>query len=205
MSMDGDLMTVLRVLASLVVVVVLAVVAARLARRAGVRGEGLGLRVVDRVGLTRETAVAVVEVAGRGLVVGTSAHGVTVLAELDPAELAAARAQRRPPDAERARRAGRMAFGSARPATGLTGGSAARGGVTVTRVVAPGTAAASASAVTAPGVPGQRGSGSGSGSSLGRGSGSGTPSGSGAVLDPRTWRQTLDALRDLTVRTNGRP
>jgi flagellar biogenesis protein FliO len=95
MSADGDLMTVLRVLASLVVVVVLAVVAARLARRAGVRGGGVGLRVVDRVGLTRETAVAVVEVAGRGLVLGTSAHGVTVLAELDPAELASAGRDRR--------------------------------------------------------------------------------------------------------------
>jgi flagellar biogenesis protein FliO len=94
MSADGDLMTVLRVLASLVVVVVLVVVAARLARRAGVRGGGVGLRVVDRVGLTRETAVAVVEVAGRGLVLGTSAHGVTVLAELDPAQLAAAVGER---------------------------------------------------------------------------------------------------------------
>ena len=136
--------TAVQVVASLVVVLLLVVVVGRFARRAGVRGEGAGLRVVERIGLTRETAVAVVEVGGRLLVVGTSAHGVTLLTELEPGQA------------------------PARRATG-------QGAVKVTRVVAP--AAASAAV---PKVPAQRGS--------------------GAVLDPRTWKQGLDALRELTVR-----
>ncbi|MBI4941489.1 MAG: flagellar biosynthetic protein FliO [Actinobacteria bacterium] len=156
MSGDGAA-TILRVVASLVVVLVLALIAARLAKRAGVRGEGAGLRVVDRVGLTRETAVAVVEVGGRVLVLGTGAHGVSLLAELDPAEVAVARREKRAPEP---------------------------GKVTVTRVVAPGAA-----------VPAQRAAAAAQTASR-----PATRRGSGAVLDPRTWRQGVDALRDLTVR-----
>lgn len=163
MSGDGAA-TILRVVASLVVVLVLALIAARLARRAGVRGDGAGLRVVDRVGLTRETAVAVVEVAGRVLVLGTGTHGVSLLAELDPADVALARRVKRAPEPGR---------------------------VTVTRVVAPDAAvpaqrpAARPQATTRPTAPPAA-------PAAGRGS--------GAVLDPRTWRQGVDALRDLTVR-----
>lgn len=160
MSGDGAAML-LRVVASLVVVLVLALVAARLAKRAGVRGDGAGLRVVDRVGLTRETAVAVVEVAGRVLVLGTGTHGVSLLAELDPAEVALARREKRAPEP---------------------------GKVTVTRVVAPGTA-----------VPVQR-TAAGPRTTARPAAGPSTRRGSGAVLDPRTWRQGVDALRDLTVR-----
>jgi flagellar protein FliO/FliZ len=85
-----DLAVLARVTASLVVVVALAVLAARFARKAGVRGGGAGLRVVERTGLSREASVAVVEVGGRGLVVGVTAQGVSLLTELTAAELAAA-------------------------------------------------------------------------------------------------------------------
>lgn len=168
MSADGDLMTALRVVASLVVVVVLVVLAARFARRAGVAGDGLGLRVVDRVGLTRESAVAVVEVAGRGLVLGTGAHGVTLLAELDAAELEATRRVRRPE----------------------------RGRVRVTRVVAPPQAAAPA-VQAAPEVPAARPVVP---APRRPAAAPAARAGTGSVLDPRTWRQTVDVLRDLTVR-----
>jgi len=136
----SDLAMLARVTASLVVVVVLALLAARLARRASVRGPGVGLRVVDRVGLSREAAVAVVAVAGRALVLGITAQNVTVLTELDPeasAELLAP-----PPGGKR------VAGGSDL----LTGELPARS------------------------------------------------RGTGSVLDPRTWRQGLDALRDATAR-----
>jgi flagellar biogenesis protein FliO len=136
----SDLAMLARVSASLLVVVVLAVLAARLARRASVRGPGVGLRVVDRVGVSREAAVAVVGVTGRALVLGITAHQVTLLTELD-AELAAELLS--PPAGGR-------------------------------RVSGPDPAAD---------PPGR-----------GRSSGSGSP------LDPRTWRQSIDALRDLTAR-----
>ena len=140
MNPTSDLAMLARVTASLVVVVVLALLAARLARRASVRGPGVGLRVVDRVGLSREAAVAVVAVAGRALVLGITAQNVTVLTELDPetsAELLAP-----PPGGKR------VAGGSDL----LTGELPARS------------------------------------------------RGTGSVLDPRTWRQGLDALRDATAR-----
>jgi flagellar biogenesis protein FliO len=127
-----------RVVGSLVVVVVLAVLAARVTRRTGVRGGGAGLQVVERAGLTREASVAVVEVAGRGLVVGVTAQGVALLTELEPGALEAYRPQQ---DAARAK--------PGRPV----------------RAVAPA-----------------------------------GPAGSGSPLDPRTWKQGVEALRDLTAR-----
>jgi len=99
MNGTADLMTALRVVGSIVVVLVLFVLSARLARRAGVRGPGSGLKVLDRTGLTREASVAVIEVAGKTLVLGVTSHGVNVLAELDPRDVAraqAASAQRGP-------------------------------------------------------------------------------------------------------------
>jgi flagellar protein FliO/FliZ len=139
-----DLAVLARVVASLVVVVALAVLAARFARRAGVRSGGTGLQVVERTGLTREASVAVVEVADRALVVGVTAHGVTLLAELEPGVLEARRAL----EAEAA------------GTPGPHGVPALRGSLTT----------------------GER------------------PRGTGSVLDPRTWRQAVEALRELTVR-----
>jgi flagellar biogenesis protein FliO len=130
----ADLEMLLRVGGSLVAVVALALLAARLARRAGVRGPGAGLRVVDRVGLTREGAVTVVEVAGRVLVLGVTAASVSLLTELPSGSLPA-----RPDDAVPADRGGAVDNETARGATG-------------------------------------------------------------SALDPRTWRQGVEALRDLTVR-----
>ena len=85
----SDLEMLLRVVGSLVAVVALALVAARLARRAGIRGGGVGLRVVDRIGLTRDGALTVVEISGRVLVLGVTPTSVTMVTELDPACLAA--------------------------------------------------------------------------------------------------------------------
>jgi flagellar biosynthetic protein FliO len=143
-----DLAVLARVVASLVVVVALAVLAARFARRAGVRGGGTGLQVVERTGLTREASIAVVEVADRALVVGVTPHGVTLLAELEPGVLEARRARE-------------------------------------------------ADAGSAPAGPGIRPSRSPSTRSLSTGE---RPPGTGSVLDPRTWRQAVEALRELTVR-----
>ncbi len=152
MNAADDLAVLGRVTASLVVVVVLALLAARLARRAGRGGGSTGLRVLERTGLSREASVAVVEVGGRGLVVGVTAQGVTLLGELTADELSAAQAAAAAPSVLDV------------PA-GEPGGQ---------RVVV-------RSAFRAPGHDRSR-------------------PGTGAVLDPRTWRQALEALRDLTAR-----
>jgi flagellar biogenesis protein FliO len=142
-----DLQLLGRVTISLVVVVLIALVVARLARRAGMRGPGVGLRVVDRVGLTREASLAVVEVGGSALVLGVTAHSVSVLSMLDAATLAEAL----PPEPAAPRRLGSRPAGS----TGSAGSTA---------------------------------------------SAAKTLRGTGSVLDPRTWQQGLEALRDLTAR-----
>ena len=137
MNGADDLAVLARVVASLVVVVALAVLAARFARRAGVRGGGADLHVVERAGLSRDASVAVVEVAGRALVIGVTAHGVSLLTELEPGELDERRA--RVVEQQQPRR-------THLPSTGER------------------------------------------------------PPGTGSVLDPRTWRQAVEGLRELTVR-----
>jgi flagellar biosynthetic protein FliO len=152
-----DLAVIARVTASLVVVVALAVLVARFARKAGVRGGGTGLRVVERTGLSREASVAVVEVGGRGLVVGVTAQGVTLLTELSAEALAAATAAAAAPAQDS--RPPRIVV---RPETPPWG--------------------------TAPeGKPALRSRGT-------------AIRGTGSVLDPRTWSQAVEALRDLTAR-----
>jgi len=147
-----DLALLGRVTASLVVVVVLALLAARLARRAGRGGGSAGLRVLERTGLSREASVAVIEVGGRGLVVGVTAQGVTLLGELTTGELAAAQ------------------VAAAQPAADLPAGEPGAPRIGVRAGSRP------------PAAPGR------------------ARTGTGAVLDPRTWRQALEALRDLTAR-----
>ena len=156
MSAADDLAILARVTASLVVVVALAVLVARFARKAGVRGGGAGLRVVERTGLSREASVAVVEVGGRGLVVGVTAQGVSLLTELTAAELAAAASQ-------------------AESAPMASSGVLAEEAEGPRRIVVRSGPAALGSR-----TPGIRGTGS--------------------VLDPRTWHQAVEALRDLTAR-----
>ncbi len=128
----------------------LALVAARLARRAGMRGEGVGMRVVDRIGLTRDGALTVVEVCGRVLVLGVTTTSVTLVTELDPCAATAPASY------------GSASHGSA------SHGSASHGDALVTE---PGVPAPAARTV-----------------------------GTGSLLDPRTWAQGLDVLRELTVR-----
>jgi flagellar protein FliO/FliZ len=152
-SAADDLAVLGRVTASLLVVVTLAVLAARFARKAGGRGGGAGLRVVERTCLSREASVALVEVGGRGLVVGVTAHGVSLLTELSADELAVTAAVPEP--------------------------SAPRRIVVRTETPPWGTAPE--------GKPPSRTRGT-------------AMRGTGAVLDPRTWSQALEALRDLTAR-----
>ncbi|MFN8080958.1 MAG: flagellar biosynthetic protein FliO [Kineosporiaceae bacterium] len=130
MNTADDLALLGRVVLSLMVVTMIAVVLARFLRRTGVRGPGAGLRVIDRVGLSREASLAVVQVGDSALVLGITAQSVNLLTTLDAASLPT-------PDA-------------------------------------------AAATLTEPGTPRR------------------APS--GAVLDPRTWKQGLEALRDLTAR-----
>jgi flagellar protein FliO/FliZ len=161
-SAADDLAVLARVTASLVVVVALAVLVARFARKAGVRGGGAGLRVVERTGLSREASVAVVEVGGRGLVVGITSQGVSLLTELTAAELAAAT----PP--------------SPSPASVSPSGAVLAGTESPRRIVV-------------------RPQPRALGTRPGRSPATAFP-GTGSVLDPRTWRQAVETLRDLTAR-----
>lgn len=156
MSAAEGLMGLARVTASLLVVLVLAVLVARLARRATYRGPGVGLRVLERTGLSREASVAVVEVAGQGLVLGVTARAVSVLAQLDGDQLAAARAAA--PEHSQPSEDSEFSESS----TGL--------------------------APPAPDGP------------RGARRPAARPPGTGALFDPRTWRQGIEALRDLTTR-----
>lgn len=71
-----------RVTLSLLVVLVLAVLAGRLARRARIGAATGALRVHSRVGLTRESSVALVEVGEQVLVLGVTPASVTLLTTL---------------------------------------------------------------------------------------------------------------------------
>ncbi|WP_110180332.1 flagellar biosynthetic protein FliO [Nocardioides solisilvae] len=77
----------LRLVFSLAVVVGLLLLLARLGARRFKGGADALVRVVHRQPLSRTTAVAVVTVGSRVLVLGTTEHQVTVLTELDPEEL----------------------------------------------------------------------------------------------------------------------
>jgi len=82
MNSADDLALLGRVMGSLLVVLVVLGLITRLVRRRP--GSDLGLRVIDRVGLTREANLTVVEVANRVLLLGVTAQGVTLLVDLDP-------------------------------------------------------------------------------------------------------------------------
>ena len=81
------LATTLRLIASLAVVVGLMILLARFAGRRMRGTDGSVVRVLHRQPLTRGSGVAVVEVAGRMLVLGTTEQQVSLLTELDPFEL----------------------------------------------------------------------------------------------------------------------
>jgi flagellar protein FliO/FliZ len=72
-----------RLVFSLAVVVGLLLVTVKMGARRFRPRQGAAVRVVHRQALSRSTAVAVVEVGGRTLVLGTTEHQVNVLAELE--------------------------------------------------------------------------------------------------------------------------
>lgn len=171
MNAAGDLAMLARVTASLAAVIALAFLASRLARRASLRASGRGIQVVERIGLSREASLAVVDVAGRGLVLGVTAHAVTIVSELTDPEVALLRTHR-------------------------PGASAARPGAPAAR---PDAAAPRQGEVVVTELP------EGAAQTLARLSPGDRPApaarpGTGSVLDPRTWRQGVEALRDLTAR-----
>ena len=102
--MDTSLIALLvRVVVSLGVVMAVMAGAAAVLRRSGVVGTAsvgkrglrrrhVPLEVIARHGLSRSSSVAVVRLGERALVLGVTEHQVSLLAEIDPAELDA------PPD-----------------------------------------------------------------------------------------------------------
>ncbi|MDQ1293599.1 MAG: flagellar biosynthetic protein FliO [Actinomycetota bacterium] len=82
--MSEDLWTLIRVLTSLLAVLMVVGLAARALRTSTRTGKGAGLQVRERVGLTRDAALAVVDLPGRRLVLGVTANRVDLLVELEP-------------------------------------------------------------------------------------------------------------------------
>ena len=78
---------VLRLVFSLLVVIGLLLLLARLAQKKLRGGSGALIRVVARQQLSRSSAIAVVNVADRILVVGATENGIRLLTELDPDSL----------------------------------------------------------------------------------------------------------------------
>jgi flagellar biosynthetic protein FliO len=100
--MDTSLVVLLvRVVVSLGIVLAVMAGAAAVLRRSGVVGtSGMGKRgglrrrpmpmeVIARHGLSRSSSVAVLRVGERALVIGVTEHQVSLLTEIDPAELEA--------------------------------------------------------------------------------------------------------------------
>ena len=103
--MDTSLVALLvRVVVSLGVVLALMAGAGAVLRRSGLagtsapgrRGARRPVEVVARHGLSRGASITVVRLGDRGLVLGVTDHQVTLLTEIDPAELEA------PPDEQAA-------------------------------------------------------------------------------------------------------
>ncbi len=74
---------ILRLVVSLAVVIGLLLATMRVARRSMRSRPGSLVRVVQRQSLSRTSGLAVVEVAGRTLVLGTTEHQVSLIVELD--------------------------------------------------------------------------------------------------------------------------
>jgi flagellar biogenesis protein FliO len=187
MNTAADAALLARVTLSLLVVVLLAVIGARLARRTVLRGHGRNLQVLERLPLSREASLAVVSVAGRGLVLGVTAQGVRVLSELDGETLAQAYPEPEAgavagPGRRPSRAAGRAGVARGSGGVGKAGkvgraGKVGKDGVAAVRV---GPDGVTVTRLTDDDPP--------------------VPRGTGTVLDPRTWRQAVQAVRDLTVR-----
>ncbi|GAB3241611.1 FliO/MopB family protein [Kineosporia babensis] len=84
--MSGDLDQLGRVVGGLIVVLMTIALVARVARRAHGENGGSGLKVVERIGLSREANLAVVEISDRKMLLGVTSQGVTMLADFNDAE-----------------------------------------------------------------------------------------------------------------------
>ena len=185
MTSPTDLVMLARVSGSLVVVLLVAVLAARVARRAGGRSRRGGVAVRERVGLTRETSAVVLEVGDRLLLLGVGPQQVTLLAELGPRGTVVAGVPALAPSPG----AGALPAPAAAPLLissmpAMAAIPAQRDAVRVVTGV-PAAQPLTRRELRAAGVrravpPSRRGTGS--------------------VLDPRTWQQGVEALRDLTAR-----
>jgi flagellar biogenesis protein FliO len=82
MSTSADLLLLARLAGGLVVVLTLVYLSARVAKRGRLRRGDSGLRVVDRVGLSRDAHLAVVEISGRTMLLGVTSQSVTMLSAL---------------------------------------------------------------------------------------------------------------------------
>jgi flagellar biogenesis protein FliO len=214
MSLADDLTLLARVTGGLFVVLVVVAIVARLARRARGVGKGEYLRVVERVPLSREAYVAVVQAGGRSLLIGVTPQGIGLLAPLDvppgqqPVHVVLETA--RPPGGGRDRTPP-----TATPAAGSPSRRdlAMPAGVDMTGHPDLASALRAAGRTAGEdGEPGQAGQAGGRAAAepgalprradvrRGRAAVPQQRQASGSVLSPRTWRQGIDALRDATVR-----
>lgn len=161
-----------RLLVSLAVVLgVLWLVTRRMNRRGGRRRQS-PIEILGRQQLGRHSAVAVVRVAEQTLVLGVTETAVSLLTTADFEDVDAVPAAAERPSRDAAHRSAELRL-------------APRAGHEDAGSTGSGTAVAAGQA------PARSGSGPAqSGSAL-----------SGSVLSPGTWRQTVDALRDLTARS----
>jgi hypothetical protein len=178
-------------------------VAARVARRTGGRGRrgATELRVCERVGLSRDAAAVVLEVSGRRLLLGLGPAQVTLLADLGVADLGATEPAAAGPVAAGPVAAGLFAAASVAPAPSpvdplVAGPSRARMPV----IPVPRTERVGDSTVRMTELPMSRKAIRQLEDGKRRVASPPVAAGTGSVLDPRTWRQGLEALRDLTAR-----
>jgi len=186
MTSVSDVVMAARVGGSLAVVLLVALLAARLARRTGRRSGRGALAVRERVGLTRDTSAVLLQAGDRLLLLGVGPQQVSLLAELGPGAPVVAGETVRP--AGQVGAVGGPSVGEA--LSGMSPGAVAvpaqRGPVRMVTGVPPAAPLTRREIRTATGrrrpalPPTQRGTGS--------------------VLDPRTWQQGMESLRDLTAR-----
>jgi flagellar protein FliO/FliZ len=86
----------LQTLAALGLVCLLAIVVFRLLVPRALRGRSGPVRVVGRVAVDPKRSLLLVEAAGRCFLIGSSEGGLQLIAELDPAQVAAAREAEKP-------------------------------------------------------------------------------------------------------------
>jgi flagellar biogenesis protein FliO len=173
MGEASDAMMLARLAGSLVTVLLLALLAARFARRTTRGRPGGDLRVCERVGLTRDTAAVVLETGGRRLLVGIGPHQVTLLADLTEPMSAFPQSRSDVPAGDPVR--------NAVPAPRISTEVDPETGVVIHQVPLSRKVIRELDRSRRRALPP-------------------TQRGTGSALDPRTWQQGVEALRDLTAR-----